>query len=178
MQILQSMQHTLSHISNNLEAITHGTLFGKLLISAGAVLTAYFTPILGLLLTCFSTTIVDMLYGFKLANRQHIKITSDKNRKGTLTKMRDEFVIICLARIVEFTVIGTSGVFVLTGGVTAIIALTEIWSILETLNTLNPDGPWRTLSKFLKKKGEDYTGIDLDTNDNNNSSNCLKKDNN
>ena len=178
MQILQSMQHTLSHISNNLEAITQGTFFGKLLISTGAVLTAYFTPILGLLLTCFSTTIVDMLYGFKLANKQHIKITSDKNRKGTLTKMRDEFVIICLARMVEFTVIGVNGVFILTGGVTVIIALTEIWSILETLNTLNPNGPWRALSKFLKKKGEDYTGIDLDTNDNNNSSNCLKKDNN
>ena len=178
MQILQSMQHTLSQISNNLQAITQGTFFGKLLISTGAVLAAYFTPILGLLLTCFSTTIVDMLYGFKLANRQHIKITSDRNRKGTLAKMRDEFVIICLARMVEFTVIGTSGVFILTGGVTVIIALTEIWSILETLNTLNPNGPWKALSKFLKKKGEDYTGIDLDTNDNNNSSNCLKKDNN
>ena len=177
MSILQSMQNTLNNISNNLESITQGTFVGKLLISTGAVLTAYFTPILGLLLTCFSTTIVDMLYGFKLAHKQHKKITSDRNRKGTLTKLRDEFAIICLARMIEFTVIGTSGVFILTGGATVIIALTEIWSILETLNTLNPNGPWRSLSKFLKKKGEDYTGIDLDINDNN-SSNDLKKDNN
>ena len=118
-----------------------------------------------------------MLYGFKLAHKQHKKITSDKNRKGTLAKLRDELIIVCLARLVEFTVIGTSGVFILTGGVTVIIALTEIWSILETLNTLNPNGPWRSLSKFLKKKGEDYTGIDLDTNDNN-SCNYLEKDNN
>ena len=177
MSILQSMQNTLNNISNNLESITQGTFVGKLLISTGAVLTAYFTPILGLLLTCFTTTIVDMLYGFKLAHKQHKEITSEKNRKGTLTKMRDEFAIICLARMIEFTVIGTSGVFILTGGATVIIALTEIWSILETLNTLNPNGPWRSLSKFLKKKGEDYTGIDLDINDNN-SSNDLKKDNN
>ena len=177
MSILQSMQNTLNNISNNLESMTQGTFVGKLLISTGAVLTAYFTPILGLLLTCFTTTIVDMLYGFKLAHKQHKKITSDKNRKGTLTKLRDELAIICLARMIEFTVIGTSGVFILTGGATVIIALTEIWSILETLNTLNPNGPWRSLSKFLKKKGEDYTGIDLDTNDNN-SSNDLKKDNN
>ena len=177
MQILQSMQNTLNNISNNLESMTQGTFVGKLLISTGAVLTAYFTPILGLLLTCFTTTIVDMLYGFKLAHKQHKKITSDRNRKGTLTKLRDEFAIICLARMIEFTVIGTSGVFILTGGATVIIALTEIWSILETLNTLNPNGPWRSLSKFLKKKGEDYTGIDLDINDNN-SSNDLKKDNN
>lgn len=177
MSILQSMQNTLNNISNNLESITQGTFVGKLLISTGAVLTAYFTPILGLLLTCFTTTIVDMLYGFKLAHKQHKKITSNRNRKGTLTKLRDEFAIICLARMIEFTVIGTSGVFILTGGATVIIALTEIWSILETLNTLNPNGPWRSLSKFLKKKGEDYTGIDLDINDNN-SSNDLKKDNN
>ena len=177
MSILQSMQNTLNNISNHLESMTQGTFVGKLLISTGAVLTAYFTPILGLLLTCFSTTIVDMLYGFKLAHKQHKKITSDRNRKGTLTKLRDEFAIICLARMTEFTVIGTSGVFILTGGATVIIALTEIWSILETLNTLNPNGPWRSLSKFLKKKGEDYTGIDLDINDNN-SSNDLKKDNN
>ena len=177
MSILQSMQNTLNNISNHLESMTQGTFVGKLLISTGAVLTAYFTPILGLLLTCFSTTIVDMLYGFKLAHKQHKKITSDRNRKGTLTKLRDEFAIICLARMIEFTVIGTSGVFILTGGATVIIALTEIWSILETLNTLNPNGPWRSLSKFLKKKGEDYTGIDLDINDNN-SSNDLKKDNN
>ena len=177
MSILQSMQNTLNNISNTLESITQGTFVGKLLISTGAVLTAYFTPILGLLLTCFTTTIVDMLYGFKLAHKQHKKITSDRNRKGTLTKLRDEFAIICLARMIEFTVMGTSGVFILTGGATVIIALTEIWSILETLNTLNPNGPWKALSKFLKKKGEDYTGIDLDTNDNN-SSNDLKKDNN
>ena len=177
MSILQSMQNTLSHISNHLQSITQGTIMGKLLVSFGAALTAYFTPILGLILTCFTTTIVDMLYGFKLAHKQHKKITSDRNRKGTLTKLRDEFAIICLARMIEFTVIGTSGVFILTGGATVIIALTEIWSILETLNTLNPNGPWRSLSKFLKKKGEDYTGIDLDINDNN-SSNDLKKDNN
>lgn len=177
MSILQSIQNTLNNISNNLESMAQGTFVGKLFISTGAVLTAYFTPILGLLLTCFSTTIVDMLYGFKLAHKQHKKITSDRNKKGTLTKLRDEFAIICLARMIEFTVIGTSGVFILTGGATVIIALTEIWSILETLNTLNPNGPWRSLSKFLKKKGEDYTGIDLDINDNN-SSNDLKKDNN
>ena len=26
---------------------------------------------------------------------------------------------------------------------------------------MDPNGPWRMLGKFLKKKGEDYTGIEL-----------------
>ena len=64
--------------------------------------------------------------------------------------------------MLEFTVLGSTGVFVLTGGATVIIGLTELWSILENLNTLNPKGPWRSLSRFLKKKGEDYTGINID----------------
>lgn len=62
----------------------------------------------------------------------------------------------------ELAVLDQDGVFVLTGGATVIIGLTELWSIIENINTLDPDGPWRILGKFLKKKGEDYTGIDLE----------------
>jgi len=56
-------------------------------------------------------------------------------------------------------------VFVLTGGTTVIIALTELWSIIENLNTINPHGPWKALGKFLKKKGEDYIGTEIDLDD-------------
>jgi hypothetical protein len=69
---------------------------------------------------------------------------------------------------VEFTVLGAEGVFVLTGGVTVIVSLTELWSIIENLNTLYPKGPWKILGAFLKKKGEEYTGIELDLDKNGN----------
>jgi hypothetical protein len=65
----------------------------------------------------------------------------------------------------EYAVLGSDGVFVLTGGSTVIIALTELWSILENLNTLDPKGPWRTLGRFLKKKGENYIGDKIEIND-------------
>ena len=74
----------------------------------------------------------------------------------------DEFTIIALAHGIEWAVLDQTGVFLLTGGVTAIITLTEMWSIIENLNTIDPNGPWRILGKFLTKKGEDYTGIELD----------------
>lgn len=162
MTLVQSIGHVWSGICTAINSISGDTLFGKLIITAGAVLTAYFTPIVGLLTCCFATSFVDMLYGIQVAKKQHCKITSDKNRKGTWNKIKGEFAIIALARLLEFTVLGTEGVFVLTGGATVIITLTEIWSILENLNTLNPNGPWRSLSKFLKKKGESYTGVKLD----------------
>jgi len=42
-----------------------------------------------------------------------------------------------------------------------------LWSIIENLNTLDPKGPWKLLGKFLRKKGEDYTGIYLNFDDDN-----------
>lgn len=164
MTFMQSIGHVWSSIITAINSISGNTFVGKTIIATGALLTAYFTPIIGLLITCFATSFVDMIYGIQIAKMQHSKITSSKTRRGTWNKIKAEFAIIALARLLEFTVVGTTGVFVLTGGATVIITLTELWSILENLNTLYPNGPWRSLSKYLKKKGEAYTGIDLDFN--------------
>ena len=164
MTFMQSIGYVWSSIITAINSISGNTFVGKTIIATGALLTAYFTPIIGLLITCFATSFVDMVYGIQVAKMQHSKITSSKTRRGTWNKMRAEFAIIALARLLEFTVVGTTGVFVLTGGATVIITLTELWSILENLNTLYPNGPWRSLGKYLKKKGEAYTGIDLDFN--------------
>lgn len=164
MTFMQSIGHVWSSIITAINSISGNTFVGKTIIATGALLTAYFTPIIGLLITCFATSFIDMVYGIQVAKMQHSKITSSKTRRGTWNKMKAEFAIIALARLLEFTVVGTTGVFVLTGGATVIITLTELWSILENLNTLYPNGPWRSLGKYLKKKGEAYTGIDLDFN--------------
>lgn len=161
MQILHSIAHMLSSITGN-------SAVGKAGVILGALLAAFFAPIAGLLVTCFATTTIDMIYGIKVARKRKQKITSDKNWRGTLVKILDEFVIISLARLIEMTVLGSAGVFVLTGGATIIISLTELWSIIENLNTLNPNGPWKVLGAFLKKKGEEYTGIELNFGENGN----------
>jgi phage-related holin len=155
------------------EGLSAGTPIGKAGILLGTVLTAFYSPITALLVACFAFTVTDMVYGIKVAKKFHQKITSDKNWKGTITKILDEFTIISLARLLEFAVLGETGVFVLTGGATVIISLTELWSILENLNTLNPDGPWKALGKFLKKKGEEYIGTEIDLNDEHTSDNKL-----
>lgn len=153
---------TLQSIGNSINAMTQGTFIGSVLTGALAALTAFLAPVKGLLLVCFATTVVDMIFGIKVARKFKKKIESNKNWKGTLRKILDEFTIILLAHGIEWAVLDQSGVFLLTGGVTAIITLTELWSIIENLNTIDPKGPWRVLGKFLKKKGEDYTGIELD----------------
>ena len=162
---MSHMQNTLHHVWNSINSMTQGTILGKALVGIGAGVAAFFTPIKSLLLICFATTLVDMIFGFRVARKLNQKIESSKNWKGTLRKIIDEFTIIALAHGIEWAVLDEAGVFVLTGGVTAIIALTELWSIIENLNTIDPKGPWRVLGKFLKKKGEDYTGIELNFND-------------
>lgn len=152
----------INSIIKAITTISGDTFFGKLAISAGALVTAYFAPIVGLLFACFATTAIDMIYGIKVAKKFGKKITSRKNWKGTLIKMRDEFTIITLAHLLEFTTMGDDVPMVLSGGATVLITITELWSILENLNTLDPTGPWRILSKFLKKKGEGFTGLELD----------------
>ena len=169
------MVHIFNSIHSALNAITNNSILGKLGIITGSLITAIITPVVGLFITCFAFTVVDMIYGIKIAKRQQKKITSDKNWKGTIRKIIDEFTIIGLARLLEYTVMCSNGVFVLTGGVTIIVSLTELWSILENLNTLNPKGPWRALSQFLTKKGEDYTGIDLESDEHNSDNSVVKK---
>ena len=161
-ELFDSMGSYLQNISNALSSITQNSSIANVLIGAGAVLTAYFAPIVGLLVTCFVLTVMDMGYGIAVAKKLKKKITSQKNWKGTLSKLYHELILLGLARLVEFTVLGQEGVFVLTGGITVIVSLTELWSIIENLNTLYPDGPWKVIGAFLKKKGEDYIGVDVD----------------
>lgn len=160
--MIKHLSQTLQHIGTAVNSITQGSIIGKWAVGLVSAVAAFITPIQYLLMICFAATIVDMFCGFRVARKFKQKIESGKNWSGTLRKLIDEFTILCLAHGLEWAVMDESGVFVLTGGATVIITLTEMWSILENLNTVDPNGPWRMLGKFLKKKGEDYTGIELD----------------
>lgn len=153
------------------EGLSFGTTLGKIGIAVGSLLAAIYTPVTALLITCFVFTVIDMVYGIRVAVKNKHKVESSRTWKGTLRKILDEFSIISLARLLEYSVFNADGVFVLTGGTTVIMCLTEMWSILENLNTLDPNGPWRSLGKFLKKKGEEHIGFEIDFNDGNNNSN-------
>lgn len=171
------MSTMINSIGRMFDGLSAGTGIGKVAVCLGTAITAFYSPIALLLLTCFAFSVTDMVYGIKVAVKNKQKILSNKGWRGTLRKLMDEWTIISLARLLEFAVLGDQGVFVLTGGATVIIALTELWSILENLNTLNPDGPWKSLGKFLKKKGEEHIGIEIDLKDENTSSAASSSEN-
>lgn len=160
--MIHHLQNTLQQIGATINAMVNGSIVGKFFVGLSSAVISYLTPIKWLLCICFATTVIDMIYGLKVAKKLNKKIESGKNWRGTIKKLWNEFVIIALAHGIEWSILDETGIFLITGGVAAIIALTEFWSILENLNTLDPDGPWKIVSKFLRKKGEDYTGIELD----------------
>lgn len=173
--MIKHLSQTLSHIISAVNSIAQDSIIGKWAIGLVSIATAFLAPIQYLLMICFAATIVDMVCGFRVARKFKQKIESGKNWSGTLRKLIDEFTILCLAHGLEWAVMDEGGVFVLTGGVTIIITLTEMWSILENLNTVDPNGPWKLLSKFLKKKGEDYTGVELDEHEHTDDTNVASK---
>lgn len=159
------MNNILTQIGYMFNSICGQSQWAKIWLGVSALLTAYIVPVVGLLVACFAFTIIDMIYGIKVAKKLGQKITSKKSWRGTLQKIKDEFTILLLAHLLEYTVLNNGIPLVLTGGATVIICLTEMWSILENLNTLDPNGPWKSIGVFLRKKSDEYTG--MNTNDKN-----------
>lgn len=158
------MMDIFSSMCNVINIITNNSFFGKLMTIGGALTASFFTPIVGLIFACFALNIADLITGIRASRKLGNAITSRKNWKGTITKILQESQLLVLLHIIEHFVFSAVGVetTLLTGGASILICLTEVWSLLENLNTINPDGPWKILKDLLVKKGEDITGIEID----------------
>lgn len=69
MGLFSSIGSFIQHIGETINTITNGSAFGSFMIGAGAVATAYITPIVGLIVTCFALTVADMAYGIAVAKK-------------------------------------------------------------------------------------------------------------
>lgn len=118
-------------------------------------------PIMPLIILCFVTILIDCYFGIKVAIKQKQKVESKLSWNGSIKKIKETFLVLTLARAIEFYIFKQTGMYILTGGAALLISLTELWSILENMNTLNPYGPWKAISTFLRKKGNDYLGVDI-----------------
>lgn len=158
MDILTSIGTTLNTVASN--------FYSKLAVLTAATATAFFTPIAGLIIACFLLNVADLITGLEVAIKQGKTLWSRKTWTGTIKKIRQESAVIILTHVIEhFAMSAITTTTVISGGVTILICLTELWSILENLNTVNPNGPWRILKQFLKQKGEQYTGVEININD-------------
>lgn len=151
----------ISSISKCLSAITHNEYLGKFCIAASAFLSSFFLPVLPVIILCFVAILIDCYYGIKVAYKQKAKIESRLSWHGSISKIKETFIVLVLARAIEYFIFKQTGLYILTCGAALLITLTEVWSILENMNTINPYGPWKAISTFLRKKGNDFLGLDI-----------------
>lgn len=156
------MKDTINRILGTLSTVSNNSTIAQIGIVSSVIISNFFLPIVPVILTCFGLTVVDLFYGLKVAKKQKVKIESKRTWNGTIKKLRDIFSIITMIRGIELYLLGGITGTALVGGCATIIGLTEFWSILENMNTLNPHGPWRALSKFMKKKGTEVIGTNIE----------------
>ena len=61
--------HTVEKIGETINSMVNGSIIGKFLVAAGTAITAFLAPIQWLLLICFATTVVDMIFGIRVARK-------------------------------------------------------------------------------------------------------------
>lgn len=104
-----------------------------------------------------------MVLGCKVAIKNNKKCESRKLWK-TLRKFGWCTAIVWFANAIDVSIL-TSFDAHLVEFFAGAIAGVELWSVIENLSTLYPNGPWKVLSKFIKSKGEKYLDITIEKED-------------
>lgn len=124
---------------------------------------SYFAPIWSIILvTCFFI-LIDTVLGTKVSLSNGNKLESRKLRK-TINKLGNAILIITCCHLMDVEVL-TSVNAHLVEAFSGIVCGVELWSMIESLQSLDPTGPWKVFSKFIKSKGEKYLDITIDKDD-------------
>ena len=124
---------------------------------------SYFAPIWSIILvTCFFI-LIDTVLGTKVSLSNGGKLESRKLRK-TINKLGNAILIITCCHLMDVEIL-TSVNAHLVEAFSGIVCGVELWSMIESLQALDPTGPWKVFSKFIKSKGEKYLDITIDKED-------------
>ena len=124
---------------------------------------SYFAPIWSIILvTCFFI-LIDTVLGTKVSLSNGGKLESRKLRK-TINKLGNAILIITCCHLMDVEIL-TSVNAHLVEAFSGIVCGVELWSMIESLQSLDPTGPWKVFSKFIKSKGEKYLDITIDRDD-------------
>ena len=143
------------------ELINEGPI--KFLFCILSGLMTFFMPLVPVILITFGAIVFDAILGCKVARKLGKAIETRKLWK-TLVKFFYCFAIIVFADLIDRHILVSFNAHLVEISA-GIVAGVELWSAIENLNELDPTGPWRILSKFIKSKGERYLDITIDKED-------------
>lgn len=124
---------------------------------------SYFAPIWSIILvTCFFI-LIDTVLGTKVSLSNGGKLESRKLRK-TINKLGNAILIITCCHLMDVEILTSINAH-LVEAFSGIVCGVELWSMIESLQSLDPTGPWKVFSKFIKSKGEKYLDITINKED-------------
>lgn len=126
-------------------------------------LSGSFAPLWITLLILLLLILSDAFLGCKVSRKSNNKCESRRLWK-TLRKFGWCGAIVWFANRIDMDILKSFDAHLVEFFAGAIAGV-ELWSIIENLSTLYPDGPWKILNKFIKSKGEKYLDITIDRED-------------
>lgn len=128
-----------------------------------SAISTFFLPIWVTILAVCILTLIDMLLGIRVSVLRKKPLQS-RLAWRTLKKFGWSTMIISCAHLVDTYILVSFNAH-LVEAFAGMIGGVELWSIVENLQTIDPDGPWRVFGKFIKQKGEKYLDITIDKSD-------------
>lgn len=127
------------------------------------MISTYFTPIHTVILVVLLLIIADAVLGARVALSKGGKIETRK-LWSTVKKFAYACMIISFGYMIDLEILRSFDAH-LVEFFAGMISGVELWSMIENLQTLDPSGPWKIFSKFIKTKGEKYLEITIDKED-------------
>lgn len=137
--------------------------FTCLLTGAVGWCSTFFAPIWSVILVVCLFIFIDAILGTKVSMTREGKFES-RRLWSTIKKFGNCAMIISCCHLMD-TEILKSVDFHLVEAFSGIVCGVELWSMIENLQAIDPTGPWRIFSKFIRSKGEKYLDITIDKED-------------
>ena len=134
-----------------------------LLTGAAGWASTFFAPIWSVIVVVCLFILIDAILGAKVSISYGNHFES-RRLWSTLKKFGSCAMIISCCHLMDTEIIKSVNLH-LVEAFSGIVCGVELWSMIESLQALDPTGPWKIFSKFIRSKGEKYLDITIDKSD-------------
>lgn len=131
-----------------------------LLSGAMGWLSTFFAPIWTVIVVVCVFILIDAILGTKVSITRGGKFES-RRLWSTLKKFGNCAMIISCCHLMDTEIVKSIDIH-LVEGFSGIVCGVELWSMIENLQAIDPTGPWKIFSKFIRSKGEKYLDITIE----------------
>lgn len=126
-------------------------------------LSTFFAPIWTVITVVCAFILIDAILGTRVSITRGGKFES-RRLWSTLKKFGNCAMIISCCHLMDTEILKSIDMH-LVEAFSGIVCGVELWSMIENLQAIDPTGPWKIFSKFIRSKGEKYLDITIEKDD-------------